>query len=419
MTPSSFRNTHVIVRARFATRFVQVVALAVVLAGSSSPALRQPAGDLGAAPLERTAAGVERLFVRRLPLDRLDAQSLRAQPIAAGPISELDATTAAAFGSALDSARSQFGVYGVAFAVADAHGIRWTGASGTLRDTRTPLATDTPQVIGSVTKTFVATLVLELAQEGRISLDDQVTLHLPEATVARGVTIRQLLSHTSGIADLFSAEMNALVDSDPERVWTPEQVLATIGDAWFEPGKDWAYSNTNYLLLDMLVERLSGSTLDEEIARRFGGPLDLPHTHTITSAEAAKGLLQPSLATTFAGSGSMVSTPAELARWGEALYGGDLLDDAMLASMLAFNDDNYGLGTQRVEVEKGLSGPGHSGLLGTSTTLLVHLPKQDVTLAIIANFSRADLVGMLTHRSAGRPSLLDLALGRTPLPATH
>jgi hypothetical protein len=97
-------------------------------------------------------------------------------------------------------------------------------------------------------------------------------------------------------------------------------------------------------------------------------------------------------------------------RWGDALYGGSLLKPATLRRMIEFNSDDYGFGTQRVELSKTLVGPGHSGLLGTYTTLLVHLPKQDVTLAVIAHQSHANLTGILSYRQGSAPSLLDLLL---------
>ena len=340
-----------------------------------------------------------RLFVSREPIDAPD------MPTAASATSPPPAPVSiGAYDVALETARVRFGVPGISLAVLKGNGSGWSGTAGSIEPGR-------PLVIGSVMKTFVAALTLQLADEGAIGLGDPVTRYLPEATMARGVTIAELLQHTSGIADLFTDSMSHALNADRSHAWTRADILKTIGGPWFMPGKGWAYSNTNYLLLGMLIERVTGSPLHDVLAARFTGPLGLTSTHLIGPGEAADdGLLDPSWASAFWGSGATESTVDDLVRWGEALYGGSLLKPETLRRMTEFNKDDYGFGTQRVELSKTLVGPGHSGLLGTYTTLLVHLSEQDLTVAVIAHQSRADLTGILSYRRGSAPSLLDLLL---------
>ena len=133
-----------------------------------------------------------------------------AQPITAA-VAAQRAAEAQALQSALDRARGVARAYGVTFSVVR-DGTSWSGATGVARDGTTRLRADTPFVIGSVTKTFVTAAMLGLAEEGRLSLDDAVTAWLPGLRVANGVTIRELLAHTSGIADLYPPLQKQLVD---------------------------------------------------------------------------------------------------------------------------------------------------------------------------------------------------------------
>ncbi|MEP6680612.1 MAG: serine hydrolase domain-containing protein [Chloroflexota bacterium] len=371
-------------------RCAALVAVALVLSGTLDVAPARAADPLD---------GPARLFVSRRPLD---AAERRAPTVVSSPAPRFIGS----YEVALEAARVHFGVPGISLAVLKGDGGGWSGTAGSIEPGR-------PLVIGSVMKTFVAALTLQLADEGAIGLGDPVTRYLPEAKVARGITVAELLQHTSGIADLFTDTMSNALNSDRSHAWTRAEILKTIGGPWFAPGKGWAYSNTNYLLLGMLIERVTGSPLHDVLAARFTHPLGLSRTHLIGPGEASDdGLLDPSWASAFWGSGATESTVDDLVRWGDALYGGSLLRPETLHRMTHFNKDGYGFGTQRVELTRSLVGPGHSGLLGTYTTLLVHLPRQDITLALIAHQSHADLKGILAYHEGAVPSLLDLMLAR-------
>ena len=328
------------------------------------------------------------------------------------------ATLARAFQAALDAARYDAEAFGVTFAAVRDGQVVWAGSSGVARDGRSALKPDSPMVIGSVTKTFVAATVLQLVEEGRIGLDDAVRSHLPGLQqVSREISVRQLLDHTSGLADVFNEQTRRGLEEHPERSWTSREVLATLHAPWYQPGEGWAYANTNYYLLGMIVERVTGSTLEAELQRRFLDPLDLDATRSLGPDDPTSPL-EPAWATIFWGSGAMSASAADLARWGDALYDDDVAGQALLGAetgreMLEVNRDDYGLGVKRLEISRRTVGYGHTGLLNAYTTLLLHLPGEDVTIALLVNRTQVDLLGMIKERPAtGGRSLLTLASAR-------
>jgi D-alanyl-D-alanine carboxypeptidase len=351
-----------------------------------------------------------------LPVELLDAPQVPprvhqvdlADPSPAPDAVAAPPVDAAPFEAAIAAAREFGGAYGITFAAVRDGQVLWTGSAGRQRDGTTPLAPDDPLVIGSVTKTFVAATILQLAEEGLLRLDDTVRAHLPAMTsVSRKITIRQLLDHTSGLADVFNDTTRKGLEEHPEHAWTTAELFKAIHAPWYQPGEGWAYANTNYFLLGLLIERVTGSSLADELDARFLGPLDLEHTRLLTGATDDGGPLAPAWATIFWASGAMTSSAADLATWGDALYGDTILSPASRVAMMALNSHDYGLGLQRVDVP-GAIGYGHTGLLNTYTTLLVHLPDENVTLSLLVNRSDVDLGGMLAATPFDGPSLLEL-----------
>jgi D-alanyl-D-alanine carboxypeptidase len=393
--------------------------------GRSLPQLRAPVAaillsllvllspELTLAPL----SAVEPQRTGPLPIDLIDlpAGPPRVQPIdletpdaVVGPVAASPQIDEAAFESAIWAARDAAGAYGITFAAVRDGQLLWSGAAGRGRDQATRLEADDPLVIGSVTKTFVAAAVLQLAEEGLLTLDDAVRDHLPGMSrVSREITIRQLLDHTSGLADVFNDTTRRGLEEHPEHAWTTAELFETIHAPWYAPGDGWAYANTNYFLLGLVVESVTGSTLADELNDRFLEPLGLKDTRLLTGSPDDGGPLAPAWATIFWASGAMTASATDLARWGDALYGDEVLSDRSQDAMMALNSHDYGLGVQRIEVPGGPAF-GHTGLLNTYTTLLLHLPKQDVTLALLVNRSDVDLGGMLMARPPAGPSLLEL-----------
>ncbi|MFB6893652.1 serine hydrolase domain-containing protein [Kitasatospora sp. NPDC056327] len=241
--------------------------------------------------------------------------------------------------------------------------------------------------IGSNTKTFTATVVLQLVGEGRLELDRPVETYLPGVVRGEGIdgnaiTVRRILQHTSGLPD-YTAHLG-----DEVRPYRPRELLeiALRHPADFAPGDTWAYSNTNYVLAGLIVEELTHRTLAEEIDRRVVRHLGLRHTYFPAPGEAvirgahphgyyresAAGPLiditdmDPSWAWA---AGQLVSTPADLNRFFAALAGGDLLRPAELAEMQRTVDagrpfapgSGYGLGLVSTPLSCGGVYWGHGG----------------------------------------------------------
>jgi CubicO group peptidase (beta-lactamase class C family) len=142
---------------------------------------------------------------------------------------------------------------------------------------------------------------------------------------------------------------------------------------------------------------------------RFLDRLGLYGTKLLDGAASPDGPLDAAWTSVFWASGAMSATAADLARWGDNLYAGRLIAEAGLDQMATFNDHEYGLGAQRIRIGR-FEGIGHTGLLNTYTSLLVHLPTENVTIALLVNRSDVNLAGMLTARPGDGPSLLRLAI---------
>jgi D-alanyl-D-alanine carboxypeptidase len=221
--------------------------------------------------------------------------------------------------------------------------------------------------VGSITKTFVAVVVLQLVAEHRLRLDDPVQAWLPGVLPhGAGVTVRQLLNHTSGVPDYLPrvAQVYATQPGSWLWHWSPRQLTALVADQppLFPAGQQWSYSNTDYVLAGMLVERVTGRSLAGELDRRVLAPLGLRDTSLPTDtlrppSPAARGYLpdpagvpqdvtlwNPSAAWA---AGGLVSTVDDIARFYRALLTGALLPPAQLAQLLDYVDAGgfgYGLG---------------------------------------------------------------------------
>ena len=276
--------------------------------------------------------------------------------------------------------------------------------------------------MGSNTKTFVSVVVLQLVAEGRLSLDDTVEHWLPGVVRGNGnngaaITVRQLLQHTSGIHDYTDdllAQIGSVEDYQKFRFasYTPQQLvsIAMTHEPEFAPGQSWSYSNTNYVLIGMIIKKATGRDWTYEVRDRIIRPLGLRHTFapgtdTDLPDPHASAYLYLDRNTpietadenlTWAGAaGALVTTASDLSRFWDAIGRGTLLRPAqqkqMRTTVLAttFQEDRpglrYGLGIQIAPLTCGGGYWGHDGdVPGFSTRIGVSADGQSTVVISIS-----------------------------------
>jgi len=253
-------------------------------------------------------------------------------------------------------------------------------------DNNVPMQKDTKMRIASVSKTFLATVVLQLWEEHLLDIDHLMSIYLPDSIISMfpygdQITVRHLLDHTSGLPDFIDDDFKIFLISNPFRHWTPYDLLdyvAMMPDSVFNlPEEIEHYSNTGYILLGLITESLTGISMEQNIRERIITPLNLSNTFSwgeeIPQANYAKGYLQLDETTVLLiddqtmpmyfewASGQMISTVEDLYTFFHALVAGDLYNEqSTLDAMLAFtplSNFTYGLG-----ISKFGSYVGHNGL---------------------------------------------------------
>jgi D-alanyl-D-alanine carboxypeptidase len=324
---------------------------------------------------------------------------------------------------------------GIVLADGTAFGLS-TGVSD--RAAGTPMRADDLLLAGSTGKTFFAAVALQLVEERRLDLDAPISRYLGDRPWfarlpnARGITVRMLMTHTSG---LVRYEMNPRFTADlraaPDKVWSPEEEIAYLLDADppFAPGEGWDYSDTNYIVLGVILEQITGTKLYDEVERRFLQPLGLTRIVPSTTRRI------PGLIAGYAGprdplglpdevlvDGELVINPQfewtgggyatsalDLARWGHALYTGHAVSPAMVKLMVDAAvparlgpETRYGLGV--IVRPSTPAGPtwGHSGFFPGYQTELLYAVDSGVTVAVQINSS--------APRSTGSRSLNRMAV---------
>jgi len=298
------------------------------------------------------------------------------------------------------------------------------------RDARTPMRPNDRMLAGSVGKTFAAATALQLIKEGKIGLDDKIEKYLggeqwfSRLPNAKNITVRQLMNHTSGLVRYeFKEQFTKDLTANPEKVWKPAELVAYLLDEKppFEAGKGWDYSDTNYIVLGMIIEKVTGRKFYDEATRRLLKPLKLSDTIP-QDGPRLKGVVQGYAGSNnpFGGTDEMIvngkfginpqfewtgggyaSTTQDLARWVKMIYEGkafspDLLPqvvDGVAAPMLG-RETKYGLGAIIRKTQVGTS-YGHSGFFPGYMTDMAYFPDQKIAVAVQVNTS----VG----RSLGKP----------------
>ncbi len=336
-------------------------------------------------------------------------------------LSTLDANLTADLQHLLNDSVADTFVPGAVLAVSVPGYATWTGASGLAdRGTARRMQPDTPIRLASVSKLFTAVVVMQLVEEGRITLDAPVSTWLREPIPdADRISIRQLLQHTSGLYDyLEDRTLIAEMQREPEYEWAPEELVAYAAQFPLRPRGEWDYSSTNYVVLGMLVEEVTGQSLATEIRQRVFEPLDLQNTvflpQEVAPANLAHGysngtdITNASMSFAYA-TGNIVSTVEDLQRFGRALFAEELVQAETRDLMLQFVSGRgqygmpaleYGLGVMQnqLPLETGAAGRdpqagrviGHTGGYGGFRTALWYVPSSGITIALSLNQAFTD-----------------------------
>ena len=298
--------------------------------------------------------------------------------------------------------------FGIAVGVAD-------------RDTKTPMQPTDRLLMGSVGKTYVSALTLQLVKEGKIGLDDSIAKYLgTEAWFSRlsnasKITVRRLMNHTSGLVRYeLNPKFTADLSANSDKAWTPEERLAYLFDAVppFAPGEGWEYSDTNYIVLGMIVERAGGAPYYQQLRARILEPLKLDRTIPVEGRNVP-GLVQGYAGPNnpFGGSDAMIkdgrfainpqfewtggglaSSAEDLAKWAKQLYGGTVIDPSLMDDLLdgvtakLGPETKYGLGVIIRPTAHGVT-YGHSGFMPGYQADMMYFPELKIAIAVQVNSS--------------------------------
>jgi D-alanyl-D-alanine carboxypeptidase len=292
----------------------------------------------------------------------------------------------------------------------------WSGAAGKANvTTGAPMRAGDRFRAGSIAKTFVATATLQLAEEGRFSLDDPITAVLPASETARfpqagQITVRMLLDHTSGLAEWIDPAFDRGVAAHPHRRYTVDELLdrAAAKPPTGAPGERFSYSNTDYNVLGLIIEHATGQSWRDVVRQRILAPLHLTHTSLPEPGTVPHGRdiahgyervgrtvydltdVDSSMADA-AGGQALLTNTTDLSRFLHAVLAGRLFHDpGTAAAMRAFvptpNDHGrigYGLGLERYTLPGGVDVIGHMGTAAGYRAFMFHLPAQNIDFAMV------------------------------------
>ena len=269
-----------------------------------------------------------------------------------------------------------------------------------------PLAPSQTFAIASITKTFTAAAVVKLAEDGRLSLDDTLSTYVPEFGDTSGITIRELLSHTAGVSD------RAILSEGPTGFLRQDIVLADLVKQIatqpldFNHGRRQRYSNAGYILLGAVLEKVTGKTWDAAIRDLVIAPAGLSETgyapistiipgrvagYTNDTADRTLANAEYISLSVPASAGGLVSTVGDLHRWMRALVNGEIVSSENFRLMTTpvipaegLSASPYGWGFYVWNI-RGEAVIGHTGQINGFTSMLAYLPREDVTLVVLAN----------------------------------
>lgn len=327
-----------------------------------------------------------------------------APPVESAAAPALDAPMARRLDQVVQQALHRTGVPGVIVGVWSPRGsyVRTFGVADT--STGAPMRPDLFMRIGSETKTFTVTALLQLVDQRRVALDDPISKYLPGVPDGDRITLRELARMQSGLFNYSDDDRFARrLFADPLRPYTPAQLLALSFShpPAFPPGRGWQYSNTNAVLLGLVVERVSGRPLSDYLREHVFAPLGLrgtslpstnaypqPHPQGYTQTPEGQAVVATDWNPSWGwAAGSAISDLADLHTWAPALATGRLLTPLTQAQRLQTvsppgfrSDAGYGLGLFRVA-----GWIGHNGSMPGYQALAVHLPSAKTTMVVLLN----------------------------------
>lgn len=270
-----------------------------------------------------------------------------------------DASLASSLQEKLDSIRISNNLKGISVSVIYPGMGSWKGVSGVSHD-GTPISSDLLFGIGSNTKLFTGVLILKLAENKIIHLDDSIYRFLPNFNnVNPNITIRQLLNHTSGLADVNNViGYSDSILKNPNRIFKPTEVMTWVGKPLFSPGKGWNYCNTNYILAGMIAESATGQSFAKLLRDSILSPLKLNSTFLDVFENISNLIAHPwqggvdksliprkSINSVAWAAGAMYATSYDMTNWYYALMNGKVLNkDSFLELTKFVGTGNYGIG---------------------------------------------------------------------------
>jgi D-alanyl-D-alanine carboxypeptidase len=347
----------------------------------------------------------------------------------------------------LEQARKDAGAPGAILALDSGNEQRMFASGLADRETRVKLKPDTPYFIGSATKMYTAVVILRLIEEKRLSMDDTLAKFLPTFPDGSKITIHHLLSQTSGLKDFYlylymRPDRDQMIDYVTKR-WTQAELIELSGrfGRWFDPGTDWDYSSTNYFLLGIIAEKVSGMSLTDCYSHYIYQPLGIQKTWLHQQEKALGSVPTGYMGKTEAwkhsemfgdlgpttvldqssvelAAGGLIAPAAEAILFLRGLFEGKLLMADSLKAMMQFRDipplgysqskntkDGYGLGLVRMEIA-GVTLLGHGGMYNGHSAGLWYIHEMKIAITLYTNRAFVDqrtilekLISLrLTHR---------------------
>lgn len=266
-----------------------------------------------------------------------------------------------------------------------------------------PLDPTMPHLIGSLTKPFTAAAIMLLSEEGKLSVADDVRVYLPDyPTHGKGITVEHLLTHTSGIRDYFDLPG---FRKDLDRDMPLSELIDTFKSEplEFEPGSAFAYSNSGYILLGAIIERVSGQPYCAFMRQRIFEPLGMADTQCAGSrlsgvvGYSRSTIAKPVSMTKTYAAGALQSTVDDLAKWNAAIDSGRLLEQETWGKVFTpfmlldgeKTETGYGWGIGNLQDHPAV---GHEGKIHGFSSMMIRLPENDVFVAVLSNDDRLELL---------------------------